>query len=165
MGIPSEISFRRFLLLRLVLLSLPVLLIGVLSYRKARSGLLETARQNLTESAVRKGASITASISAIGANLLTASQASSIQSGSLEEIRIFLDRLAARLPRNVRCIELKDLQTDRIEASTCDTPLPLTVPDTFWPVKARLEDLDEDLVYVKTALSDTQELESDSKLS
>lgn len=165
MGKPSEISFRRFLLLRLVLLSIPVLLLGALSYRKARSGLLETARQNLTESAVRKGASVKASLGSLGANLLTASQTSAIESASPEELPIFLEQLLERLPRNVRCIELKNWQTERIEASTCDSPLPIAVPEAFWPVKARLEDIDRDLLYVQTALAKIQPVEPHSKLS
>ncbi|WNZ46208.1 hypothetical protein Q2T42_30945 [Leptolyngbya boryana CZ1] len=42
-------SFRRILLWRLLLLSIPVLLTGeVVAYKKAKSGLLQTARYTLT---------------------------------------------------------------------------------------------------------------------
>ena len=55
----GQSSFRRILLSRLLLLSVPVLLTGVyVTYRKARSAFLETARKNLTESAILKGESI-----------------------------------------------------------------------------------------------------------
>ena len=56
---PGQSSFRRILLSRILLVSVPVLLVGVyVTYRKARSAFLETARQNLTESAIRKGESL-----------------------------------------------------------------------------------------------------------
>ncbi|MDY6938161.1 MAG: ATP-binding protein [Cyanobacteriota bacterium] len=165
MGRRREISFRRFLLLRLVLLSVPVLIIGALTYRKARSGLLETARQNLTESAVRKGLSVKDSLEAIQANLLTASETSSMESASPEELSLFLERLAPRLPSKVRCLELKDVQTDRIIATTCDRTLPAAVPENFWPARVRLENIDESLVYVQTVFSGSEALETRRQLS
>ncbi|MEN9567824.1 MAG: hypothetical protein RLZZ69_3020 [Cyanobacteriota bacterium] len=67
---PSQSSFRRILLSRILLVSVPVLLIGVyVTYRKARSAFLETAKQNLTESAVRKGEIVEQSIKALQSNL------------------------------------------------------------------------------------------------
>ena len=79
----SQFSFRRVLLSRILLLSVPVLLIGeTVTYKKARSSLLETARWNLTESAVKKGESITNAIAALKTNLLVASQTTVLQSGS-----------------------------------------------------------------------------------
>ena len=61
----GQSSFRRILLSRILLLSIPVLLIGeAVTYKKARSSLLETARWNLTESAVKKGENINNAIAA-----------------------------------------------------------------------------------------------------
>lgn len=78
----GQSSFRRILLSRILLVSVPVLLVGVyVTYRKARSAFLETARQNLTESAVRKGEIIQQSIEAVQNNLASASDAAIAQIG------------------------------------------------------------------------------------
>jgi signal transduction histidine kinase len=133
----GQSSFRRILLSRILLLSIPVLLVGeAVTYKKARSGLLETARQNLTESAVRKAESIQASIEALQSNLITASETSVLQSGSSSEFRGFLQQLAQRLPTKVQCIQLTNLQTNRIVSSTCDNPVisPSSVA-SLWPLQ------------------------------
>ncbi|MGD2184033.1 ATP-binding protein [Lusitaniella coriacea] len=121
----GQTSFRRILLTRLLLLSVPVLLLGMcvtfsVTYRKARSALLETARQNLTESAVRKGESIGQLIAALKMNLLSASQSSVLARGDLAEDRAFVENLAQRLPTDIQCVQLIDWQTQDAIASTCD---------------------------------------------
>jgi len=124
MAKPGQSSFRRVLLSRLLLLSVPVLLLGVyVTYRKARSTLLDTARQNLTESAVRKGESIQEKISALKANLLTASQAIVLQSQSSIVYQPFINQLAQQLPTPTNCVQLSDIQTQEIVSSTCNQPL------------------------------------------
>jgi len=113
-------SFRRLLLSRLLLLSLPVLLMGVyVTYRKARSAFLESARQNLTESAIRKSDSIHQSIEALKANLLNASHSVVLQLGSPKEHQAFLEQLVTTLPTKIQCVQLTDLQTGEITATTC----------------------------------------------
>jgi two-component system sensor histidine kinase BarA len=89
------------------------------TYRKARSVLLETARQNLTESAVRKGESIQQSIAALQANLVTASETVVLQSQSPEDYQPFINQLAQQLPTPIQCVQLSDLKTKAIAASTC----------------------------------------------
>lgn len=116
----GQSSFRRILLSRLLLLSVPVLLLGVyVTYRKARSAFLETARQNLTESAVRKGDSIIQSIEALQTNLANASDAAILKNGSIEEHQVFIAQLAQVLPTNILCVQLNDLITHRVTATTC----------------------------------------------
>lgn len=113
-------SFRRILLSRLLLVSVPVLLMGVyVTYRKARSAFLETARQNLTESAIRKGDSIHESIEALQANLSTASDSAILKLGSPQQQQAFLDRLSSKLPTHIQCVQLANFQTKRVVASTC----------------------------------------------
>lgn len=113
-------SFRRILLSRLLLVSVPVLLMGVyVTYRKARSAFLETARQNLTESAVRKGDSIHESIEALQANLATASDSALLRLGSEQQQQAFLDRLYSNLPSHIQCVQLANFQTKKVVASTC----------------------------------------------
>jgi len=120
MAKPGRSSFRRILLSRILLLSVPVLLIGeAITFRKARSSLLETARQNLTESAVRKGESITDEIAALKANMFAASQTTILQQGTTHNAQQFIDQLAPQLPTQIQCIQLTNPQTGNIVASTC----------------------------------------------
>jgi signal transduction histidine kinase len=117
---PGRSSFRRILLTRILLLSIPVLLVGeYATYRKARSALLETARQNLTESAIRKGQSIETSVKAVETSLLTATEAAVFQSGSIAQMRDFLESLDERSPTKVQCMQLTDVATETIVATTC----------------------------------------------
>ena len=120
MAKPGQSSFRRILLSRILLLSVPVLLIGeAVTFRKARSSLLETARQNLTESAVRKAQSINDEIAALKANLFVASQTSVLQQGKALDAQQFLDQLAPQMPTHIQCVQLTNLQSGKIVASTC----------------------------------------------
>lgn len=120
MAKPRQSSFRRILVSRILLLSVPVLLIGeVVAFEKARSSLLETARQNLTESAIVKGEQIQDTIAALKSSLLNASQTNVIQSGSAPLSQKFIDQLARQLPKQIDCIQLLNLDSNII-ASTCD---------------------------------------------
>ncbi|BAZ67383.1 MAG: HAMP domain-containing protein [Pelatocladus maniniholoensis HA4357-MV3] len=113
-------SFRRILVSKILLLSVPVLLIGeIVAYQKARYSLLETARQNLTASAVLKGEKVADTISALKANLFTATQTQVIQSGTLAQKEDFINQLAQQQPRQIECIQLVDSNSDEISASTC----------------------------------------------
>ncbi len=113
-------SFRRILVSKILLLSVPVLLIGeIVAYQKARYSLLETARQNLTASAVLKGEKIADTFAALKANLLSATKTQVIQSGTLPQIEEFLHQLAQQQPRQIECIQLVDSNSDTISASTC----------------------------------------------
>ncbi|BAZ23089.1 integral membrane sensor signal transduction histidine kinase [Kalymmatonema gypsitolerans NIES-4073] len=125
MAKPRQSSFRRILVSKILLLSVPVLLIGeIVAYKNARSSLLETARQNLTESAIIKGEKIVEASAALKTNLLSASQTTVIQSGSRSEIQRFLNQLARQLPRQIDCIQLTKPQSGDIVASTCgDQPI------------------------------------------
>jgi signal transduction histidine kinase len=120
----GQSSFRRILLSRLLLLSVPVLLMGVyVTYRKARSAFLETARQNLTESAVRKGESIKQSVEALKNNLASASDTTILKSDLPDKQQVFISQLAQVLPTNIICTQLTDLRTNQITATTCKEPI------------------------------------------
>lgn len=128
----GQSSFRRILLSRLLLLSVPVLLMGVyVTYRKARSAFLETARQNLTESAVRKGEYIKQSIEALSTNLASASDTILLNSESPQQQQAYISQLVKILPTNILCAQLRDLQTDRITATTCSKSIAV-VNNNFW---------------------------------
>jgi len=113
-------SFRRILVTRILLLFVPVLLLGELvALNKARSSLLSTARQNLTESAVLKGEKIVNAIATLKSSLLIASQTSVLRSGSETEVQEFLNQVAQQLPTYIECLQLTNLQTGDIIASSC----------------------------------------------
>ncbi len=126
-------SFRRILLSRLLLLSIPVLLTGeIVAYRKARSGLLETARYNLAENAARKGGNLATTIAALRSNLTTATQAAVLQSSSPAKVQRFLEQLQQTSAIATQCVQLTNLQTQKIEASTCRNQ-PIFRVSTAWP--------------------------------
>ncbi|MBE9013001.1 sensor histidine kinase, partial [Pseudanabaenaceae cyanobacterium LEGE 13415] len=113
-------SFRRILLRRLLLLSIPVLLTGeVVAYKKARSGLLETARHNLTASAVGKAESLQTSIANLRSNLALATTSSALQTDSPQATYDFLEKLQRTSSIALQCSQLINLQDKSIKASTC----------------------------------------------
>lgn len=120
----GQSSFRRILLSRLLLVSVPVLLMGVyVTYRKARSAFLETARQNLTESAIRKADRIHQKIEALSANLLSVSESVVLQQGSLEQKKGYLRETIERFPIPIERVALLDSQTRRPLFQTSPTPI------------------------------------------
>jgi len=115
-----QLSFRQILITRILLLFVPVLLIGeIVALNKARSSLLRTARQNLTESAISKGEKIEDAIATLKATLLSASQTTLIKSGSSPQAQQFLTQLKQQLPNYIECIQLTNLLNREIIASTC----------------------------------------------
>ncbi len=116
----GQSSFRRILVTRILLVFVPVLLIGeIVALNKARSSLLNTAQQNLTESAVNKGEKISDDIAALRSNLITASQTRVIQSGSSGEIQQFLKQLKKQLPTQIDCLQVTRIRKAEIIASSC----------------------------------------------
>jgi len=161
MAKPGQSSFRRILLSRILLLSVPILLIGVyVTYRKARSSLVETARQNLTESAVKKSDSIRQSIEALEANLVTASETVILQSKSPEIIQKFLYQLAQQLPNQVECVQLTDLKSGSVVASTCGKQSITQVSPSRWSQQKQQLILDRSTVQVKAILPQNQSSKS-----
>ncbi|MEM9537976.1 MAG: sensor histidine kinase [Cyanobacteria bacterium P01_E01_bin.42] len=131
-------SFRRILLSRLLLLSVPIILLGVsttyfVTYRKARSGLLETARQNLTESAIRRGKEISNSITALKTNLVSASHHPILRSLDEQEYPEFLARLSQQLPTQIECLQLIDATGQERLANTCDREISQPFTAITWP--------------------------------
>lgn len=129
----GQSSFRRILLTRLLLLSVPILLMGVyVTYRKARSTLLKTAGQNLTESAARKGESIQEIIAALQSNLISASESVVFKSQSPAGYQKFVEELAQQLPNQIQCVQLSNLQTKAVVASTCGNQFIEPSSETLW---------------------------------
>ncbi|GAB4156603.1 MAG: hypothetical protein Fur0046_36570 [Cyanobacteria bacterium J069] len=135
-------SFRRLLLTRILLLSIPIVLLGVaVTFRKARTSLLETARQNLTESATRKGNLIRGSIHSLKTSLAIASQTDSLKTGDLAEGQLFLERLLPQLT-GAKCLQLTDLNTRQVVASTCGSAPIKSLTVHPWPYQPNLSTVD-----------------------
>src|SRR5919202_1004034 len=153
MAKPGQYSFRRILLSRLLLLSVPVLLLGVyVTYRKARSTLLGTARQNLIESAARKGEDIQKSVDALKANLEAASESVELQSQSPSDYQGVIDKVAQRLPTLIECVHLSDIQTRKLVASSCGNRAIAQKEATLWPWQRALLPRNRSPVYVTMEL-------------
>ena len=133
----GQSSFRRILLSRLLLVSVPVLLMGVyVTYRKARSAFLETARQNLTESAIRKADNIGQSIQFLQANLIAAGESLVLKQGTLAEKKAFLQQLTAQLPNQINCLELIDIKTKKpLLNRACEPEIIKVLPLERWTEK------------------------------
>ncbi|TRT60461.1 MAG: sensor histidine kinase [Microcystis aeruginosa Ma_QC_C_20070703_M131] len=133
----GQSSFRRILLSRLLLVSVPVLLMGVyVTYRKARSAFLETARQNLTESAIRKADNIGQSIQFLRANLIAAGESLVLKQGTLAEKKAFLQQLTAQLPNQINCVELIDIKTKKpLLNRACEPEIIKVLPLERWTEK------------------------------
>lgn len=154
MAEPRECSFRRILLSRILLLSVPVLLLGeYVTYRKARSSLLETARQNLTESAIRKGERIDEAIASLQANLIAASDAAVLQSGSQQRSQELLNLLQKQLPTKIQCIQLVNLQSGQPISSTCGSQAIEKLSASLWPQAQSQLLPDRSIVRVTTLLN------------
>ncbi|MFM7424852.1 MAG: ATP-binding protein, partial [Elainella sp.] len=133
MAMVGQSSFRRILLLRILLLSIPILFLGMaVTFRKARSSLLQTARQNLEQSAIQKADAIRDSINALQTSLAIASETASLQTGSPVAARTFLSQLQPQLPTDVQCLQLKDLSNSQMVANTCDNRVLDPVDTQAW---------------------------------
>ncbi|MGV2827140.1 ATP-binding protein [Myxosarcina sp. GI1(2024)] len=126
----GQSSFRSILLIRFLSVSIPVLLVGVwVTYHQARKAFSETARQNLTESANRKGDSIEQSVEGLRSNLASVSDAAILSSDSVD-YQPFIDRLSQVLPTNILCVQLTDLLENQTIATTCDEAI--EVDSSLW---------------------------------
>lgn len=122
----NQSSFRRILLSRILLLSVPVLLIGeALTFRQVRSSLLETSRQHLNVSAREKSKQVQAQIATMQTKMLLASQTTALKSGSPIAAKQFLEKLLLQLPNNIKCLQLTNLPDDKLIASTCKNRYPV----------------------------------------
>jgi len=125
----NQSSFRRILLSRILLLSVPVLLIGeAIAFRKVRSSLLETSRLHINVNAIRKSEQISTQITTMQTKMLLASQTTALKSGSPLAVKEFLTKLKLQLPNNTQCLQLVNLADNRPITSTCDRRYPAIQP-------------------------------------
>ncbi|MBW4471968.1 MAG: sensor histidine kinase [Stenomitos rutilans HA7619-LM2] len=139
MAKPGQSSFRRILLSRILLLSIPVLLLGELvAYKKVRDSMLATASQNLTESAVRKGENIRDLIEVMRSSLVSASEDFSTKLDQAQEPQEFVTRINRWLPKGVQCVQLINVQTGQVDGSTCGNQAISQVLDNLWPSQSQV---------------------------
>jgi len=130
-------SFRRFLLTRLLLFSIPILLLGMgVTFQKTRSALLEASDMALAERATRRAENMQQELEAVRTNLAIASQSQVIQTGAEQEVQVFLDSLVQQLV-SVNCLQVTDPQGLSLQpmmtAGICD-PMPPAPPNPeSWP--------------------------------
>jgi signal transduction histidine kinase len=106
------------------------------TYRKARSAFLETARQNLTESAVRKADNIDQSIQFLQVNLITAGESLVLKQGTLAEKEAFLQQFTAQLPNQINCVGLIDVKTKQpLLNRACEPEVIQVLPLERWTEK------------------------------
>lgn len=124
MKLSRQTSFRRILLLRIILVSLPVLLIGVaVAFRHARITFEESAKENLRESADSKADAVETAIRSLQTSLVAAGKTLTLRTGTLEESREFLSHLSHKIPLSNSCLQLVNWQTGAPLTGTCDVPL------------------------------------------
>lgn len=118
----GPISFRRILLSRILLLSVPVLLIGqFLTYRQVRLSLLEATHDRLVQSAQRKGDDLSRFLTTLRLSASVAREASVVTTGDLAGSETFFKRLIGQLPDSVECVWLESIAEQRVVANTCKT--------------------------------------------
>ncbi len=130
----GQSSFRRILLLRILLLSIPILFLGMaVTFRKARTSLLNTARLNLEQGAIRKAEMIQNKVQSLQTTLSAASETPILQSSSPAAAK-FLAQLQSKLPE-VQCLQLRDSSTQKLASSTCGNRLIDFVPTQGWATR------------------------------
>ncbi len=125
------------LVVRLLVLSIPVLVVGLATYRKARSGLLDTARQNLRESAIAYGQEIHTSANLLISDVMTTSSSVQLRSDRRDIRQAFLQHWIDHLPLTTKCARLFDARSGELSAQACPSRIPrinlLTATMTAWP--------------------------------
>ncbi len=100
-------------------------------YRKARSGVIATARQNLMESAVRKAEDIQTVTAMLQANLLASSKLF-VDSASPPLPQPFVEQVQQWFPEQVRCVQLANPKTRTVAGSTCGSAAIADVSKQQW---------------------------------
>lgn len=131
-------SFRRNLLFKILAFSMPILLLGQLvALRKARTSLLETARQNLKSSAIRKAEELGIGIKSLESDLDLLGQTQAFQSGDARSIEKTLEKFAKDTPYSISCIELQAPLAEQATVNTCDDQASGDAPADASGVKKR----------------------------
>lgn len=108
---PNQPSFRRFLLTRLLLFSIPILLIGMgVTFRKTREALVEARQMALVERASRQADSIQRDVDTWATQLAIASQNQALLQDNPDATQRFLEQFVNQMSR-VECLSVADIET------------------------------------------------------
>lgn len=125
------------LAVRLLVLSIPVLVVGLVTYRKARSGLLDTARQNLRESAIAYGKELQTSSDLLIANVTAIGTSTQLRSDRQNVRQALLQHWVDHLPLATKCARLFDARSGELLVQACPNRIPrinlVTSTMTAWP--------------------------------
>ncbi len=136
-------SFRRNLLLKILAFSMPILLIGqAVALRKARTSLLKTARQNLTNSAVRKTEELETGIQSVAADIDLIAQTEALRSGDPKRIEQVIANFAQDTPYTISCVELTAPQAETATVNTCDRSIVPSAKQAPWLQSGGIEQPD-----------------------
>ena len=156
-------SFNRILLSRILLLTISGLVLGqYIIYRQARSTLLNTARQNLKESADRKGEYLQQWATSLKSSLVSASESYVLESGTVEEHQSYIKRLHEMLSTQISCVQLSNLRTEEIVANTCGTERIDSLPENIWPQQQKQLFRDKYNIYVSYSILELLSADSGS---
>ena len=129
----SEFSFRRLLLIGLFGVTFPVLVIGVyMTYIKASSEFLKNTQENLTEKADNKADTLQKLVKAFKTNLVSTSESAILKLGSPQEQQQYLENISQELPTTIRCLQLTNVLTKNITATTCENQLTEKINQIKW---------------------------------
>ena len=136
-------SFRRNLLFKILVFSVPTLLIGqVVALRKAKTSLLTTASQNLTSSAIRKAEALETGIHSVEVDMDLLAQTTAFQSGDAERIRATLSQFERDTPYTIKCVELLAPKAKKPAVNTCDRSIVPSSKQIPWLQSGSIENAD-----------------------
>jgi signal transduction histidine kinase len=144
-------SFRRLLILRLLLLGIPILLVGqYLTLRKARTGLLETTRQSLSSSAVLKAEFLEQVADLQIDQVRILAQSPWLASDDLGAIQEALAQFTSRSARSLTCVQLLDATASTVLLSTCPSAEGVPVVSLPWITAPQPEHPEFALVHISS---------------
>jgi signal transduction histidine kinase len=135
----STYSFRRLLFVRILLLTVPAFVIGVaitygMTYRKARHALQESAGSHLIESADRYSYDVEREITQVNRELILARKSFTALNATTSDAQASLSTIGQSLHPALDCLQLQDLQTHTVVASTCSRQPIVPAAAQPWPV-------------------------------
>lgn len=121
----GQSSFRRMLLSRILLLSVPVLLAGeYVVYRTAQQEFQQTVRDHLTANATLQAKTLETRLHSLRSQVATLGTAIAANAAPSQTPIAVLQQLVPLLPPDIQCLQLTQANTGQPVASTCPPDLP-----------------------------------------
>lgn len=121
----GQSSFRRMLLSRILLLSVPVLLAGeYVVYRTAQQEFQQTVRDHLTANAALQAKTLETRLQSLRSQVATLGKVITANVSPSQSPIAVLQQLTPLLPPEIQCLQLTQAATEQPIASTCPADLP-----------------------------------------